>query len=701
MTVPVQDPVANHIGNGVTTAFAFGFKLLDEGDLLVTVAGVVKTLGVDYTIAGIGVESGGTVTFSVAPVALAAIDLVREVPLNRTTDYQYSGEFESDVVNRDFDRLVMMMQDSDLALANTIRLPPGDDSSGVLPNAADRALKGLAFDSNGDILLTAASGNADVLAAALASNTTPTLGGGLVGFDPAQAYATGTVGDGIKDAVTDAAAAAANIDAFKTDVASSTDTAKGASLMGYKLSAAGSVGRTLAAKLAEQVSVKDFGAVGDGVANDTAAVQAAVTYSVLAGKSFELFFPAGVYRLTAPITMTSPCSFFGAGASPFNGPRGTRGGGSWILFDHAGVGLAMTSATGSAGFRLQDIGTCRNQPAPSVAWAPGAFDWDISAINVDLQVRDCVLFNPTKGILHDDGNFGRLTIDGLHMDAFQTGVSVVYTGDVARINDIHIWPFSTASEDVATYTKANLIGINLERADNPLLSNIFTIFASKGLNISGNVDGTVSKLHLMNADFDRGKYGIFIDGSADGCSGQLVNVTTQPETGLAGTCGVVVEADTASLDFVNLRIDQTAINGIRVTGTGARIRLTSVTINSYNLSAGGWPAIEASVGNAVTISDRPTFTGGGGAAVFGGAGGIASPLNDGASTANTDGAGDVTITHGCPIAPRRVFIQHTGTIGLIYTVRSITATQFIVRFFDSAGSAWLSGAAPFCWQAGY
>ena len=52
-------------------------------------------------------------------------------------------------------------------------------------------------------------------------------------------------------------------------------------------------------KLAQTVSVKDFGAVGDGVADDTAAIQAAVN----AAKN--IIVPTGTYKITADINLTS------------------------------------------------------------------------------------------------------------------------------------------------------------------------------------------------------------------------------------------------------------------------------------------------------------------------------------------------------------------------------------------------------------
>jgi hypothetical protein len=62
----------------------------------------------------------------------------------------------------------------------------------------------------------------------------------------------------------------------------------------------GSVGTNVGDKLAQYVSVKDFGAVGDGVADDTAAIQSAVNNFVGEGC---LFFPEGTYNITSPIVI--------------------------------------------------------------------------------------------------------------------------------------------------------------------------------------------------------------------------------------------------------------------------------------------------------------------------------------------------------------------------------------------------------------
>jgi hypothetical protein len=64
----------------------------------------------------------------------------------------------------------------------------------------------------------------------------------------------------------------------------------------------GTVSRTSQSKMRDIVSVKDFGAVGDGVTDDTAALQAALDRIDTVGG--ELLFPSGVYNYTA-LTLTT------------------------------------------------------------------------------------------------------------------------------------------------------------------------------------------------------------------------------------------------------------------------------------------------------------------------------------------------------------------------------------------------------------
>ena len=68
---------------------------------------------------------------------------------------------------------------------------------------------------------------------------------------------------------------------------------------------AGAVARTVESKLRDTVSVKDFGAVGDGVTDDTTAIQNAIN------ASSELYFPPGNYLVSAQINLKNDFSIVG------------------------------------------------------------------------------------------------------------------------------------------------------------------------------------------------------------------------------------------------------------------------------------------------------------------------------------------------------------------------------------------------------
>ena len=63
---------------------------------------------------------------------------------------------------------------------------------------------------------------------------------------------------------------------------------------------ASSVNRTLASKLSDSVSVKDFGATGDGVTDDSAAIQLAID-----SQAKRILFPKGVYLCATALTYTN------------------------------------------------------------------------------------------------------------------------------------------------------------------------------------------------------------------------------------------------------------------------------------------------------------------------------------------------------------------------------------------------------------
>jgi Pectate lyase superfamily protein len=86
----------------------------------------------------------------------------------------------------------------------------------------------------------------------------------------------------------------------KTELAS-TLAGAGSARVGYSAAASGG-GRTVQDKLRESASVKDYGAIGNGVADDTAAIQAAIN-AVLTVEGGSLYFPVGTYKITAKLVI--------------------------------------------------------------------------------------------------------------------------------------------------------------------------------------------------------------------------------------------------------------------------------------------------------------------------------------------------------------------------------------------------------------
>lgn len=85
-----------------------------------------------------------------------------------------------------------------------------------------------------------------------------------------------------------------------TTAAALTGTATNANVVIYDPAGVNAVSTTVQTKLRETVSVKDFGAVGDGVADDTTAIQNAINAVVTT--SGVVYFPAGTYNYTPNAT---------------------------------------------------------------------------------------------------------------------------------------------------------------------------------------------------------------------------------------------------------------------------------------------------------------------------------------------------------------------------------------------------------------
>lgn len=131
---------------------------------------------------------------------------------------------------------------------------------------------------------------------------------------------------------------------------------------------AGAVVRTAQSKMRDIVSAKDFGAVGDGVVDDTVAIQAALDYvATLNGAT--VYLPPGVYKTTSTLTFKSHSTrLVGNGRGMVPGTYVISVGGSRINYTGAGYAvsfdgkhycevadLTIASTTASGGIYCGDI----------------------------------------------------------------------------------------------------------------------------------------------------------------------------------------------------------------------------------------------------------------------------------------------------------------------------------------------------------
>jgi hypothetical protein len=206
MTLPATTRSAGpYVGNGVTTAFPFAFKVFAGFDLVVIktfVDGTQSTLalGGDYSVAlnpDQDAAPGGTITFPIsgAPLAIGeTLAAIGGLPYNQTLDLPPGGNFNPTALENALDRSTMQIQQVRENAGRTITAPPGETLAN-LPSAASRANRLLSFDSTGQIVTVApAAGDAASLAIDLASTALASKNAGQVGFNSALGYGAGTVG---------------------------------------------------------------------------------------------------------------------------------------------------------------------------------------------------------------------------------------------------------------------------------------------------------------------------------------------------------------------------------------------------------------------------------------------------------------------------------------------------------------------------
>lgn len=172
MTVSSTENRESYNGNGVTVDFAFPYRFLTNADLKVYVDDVLMTLTTDYTVAGAGDDSGGTVTMLVAPpLGTGNIVIFRDPSPVQELDLVENDPLPAEEVEKALDLLTMLHQRQTDQIGRTMRLSDSDTGTGniVLPSESERANKILGFDDEGSVQMVGST-DSGILAAQLMSS---------------------------------------------------------------------------------------------------------------------------------------------------------------------------------------------------------------------------------------------------------------------------------------------------------------------------------------------------------------------------------------------------------------------------------------------------------------------------------------------------------------------------------------------------
>ena len=182
-------PRNTYTATGGQTVFTIGFEFFNTTDIRVFRNGTELNYNASpSTVSQFSVQgtsnasdssyefgAGGTITLGSGATASDSIVIVRDIIVERTTDFIPAASFDVTALNTQLDTLMAMMAEREESTSRSIRLPLSETTTVFdmeLPVLADRQNKILEFDANGDPACTITAANLSTLGTIIGDITT-------------------------------------------------------------------------------------------------------------------------------------------------------------------------------------------------------------------------------------------------------------------------------------------------------------------------------------------------------------------------------------------------------------------------------------------------------------------------------------------------------------------------------------------------
>lgn len=256
--------------------------------------------------------------------------------------------------------------------------------------------------------------------------------------------------------------------------------------------------RNLVTRMADVVNVKDFGAVGNLIADDTAAIQAAIDYAAPFGRR-AVYFPPGNYLTTSPLYVRSSTHIMGCGRSV-----------SLIMANHNGDGIVFEpTGAGSLDVFLSNCKISSISVSRNTAGNGGSAVW----------VRQCNQFT-AEDVGVSNKNFG-FRITGGQLNLFNNiraayfspftqvlppDLGACFLFEQADLGGGNFQPCYTVSINNVTATTGNLLPqiIRIHSVDGLNINNCYFAFAWSSLMrfARQSIEDQITAVNINNCYFD-------------------------------------------------------------------------------------------------------------------------------------------------------------------------------------------------------